>query len=1677
MRRRKVFRKKTLHRILRIMIAWVLCFNFSLLDPAGWVQNTRLLAAGEDGFASYIEDIKVFYGVNESNAVSQCEAEGYTAVKSNLNEGTRKGQYVCIGYKTTDNKAKAVRKLGLLAMDKGYEIRDYKKLEEKYKQSNYAAADALCSAAVEFTNYFHEGSPKAIEAYEGLNMAYVPEAGEKGLGDYIIGMGDDQDRDFYAKLLTTASSGIVNSIISFLYAGMAPYNNEEDEDGNAITVNWAQKVIENPLWEQVEEDNLTEEELDSMDQNYMDSAKTLFKKLQDFTALYENAECNFDEDRIDELQEEGSDIEEAMDDTEKLDKKDTSLLYMGCYEQLNNYKINDDMPLGEWFVNIGKLTSEEVDYRQLYPVVDSFTDAERQMIGVGGLMSVIGSLEENEKTDLYDETLEEARRKVYKLLGEDDFSIWSGSNEELFTKTFAYTSDAIRQNSAGKLLEDAETPTDLDKANDIVEEVNKWWGIVSGTVFVVSFILGSYGLPLVLSGVGFVLTKLGLTTVVTGITSVCSSLVAIGTTVSTIMSYVLVVDLIVLIGYGLYKLITYFVKLAKEAADSEYSTIPDYLIDVMDTMDKTVQVKYKVTLNNIGSKGDLDGYRAHRGWVSLYQTTDTRIGSPLVVPKTGDPFKVVYGDSADRNGMESLTFFGEISPGNCNSGMEYDDVNGIYIFYTTEDSLKSKSAASAVNTSESGTSAVTKYYADMIVRSARTESQAKAKIIQKGFQVWDQNLTPDARNRKEGYQSITNGDKDTQYTYIGYKITTDPSNAIRDIRVASFEHGSSLTFGCVNYACAGTLGYPADSDKEDEKFPSNLDGLYYSKNEKSGTPIPAGKIHMLSSHDQAEAGWVPVTTFGGLPYNFNTTRLSSDDKLNNWGDGRYLAPYQYTLYASQDEYSWNETDGYMYYEPTEKYTEGTKYLSGIYFTFGTDSEHATWSKVAAVKSSFTELVDKMKSVPNSNLLGDINLAQSYYYKGYLNESNQKYLHIGYLWSYNPYRAIYDVQAYQGTLYKSELPYTVNKTTKYSKKNLGEAAEQQSYAAVSIVFQRPLQSYTNFLDKDISFNGRGLLPENAYISTNGLSGRHEELRTKTYTTTLMGDYDYGYDKMPFLPTGIFMSGYISDKEPLTLDDIVISSKRHDGELINGKVVADMSGEKTLGGNAATGEFSSIQELKRPYNTKAFNISYPEWTNDSNDHYDAGKELYIYKKRPAVKKKYISRVFVGAYTREESGYDNEDMLYEVDKMVDYQALLIATSQASDEVIPVNASVPKEDAWYRNQTKKEIAATEPEKGKKSPAAYISVSRTDKEDEAITGMVLYKTDKKAVPEEMKVDSMTYYCASNTTPITLAGGSKYYLYYTYNTGATPGKPITDITVTEDLFISGQSTTLVVDRPDGKGGDDASKPYGDTSLYNYIHAEYEHDQKTYFNKLFIGSDIMKKKALTKLLEQDCTEFIDMNLNENAGGNYIYMGYKGYSLDEDKIRMKATKEAKETEKENQLQEAIYDIICTVDKPYNPDGFVTELNQIYYKPVSDTDLNAGTSGPKIYMYYTTIYNAKKYNKNQGTDTRKMMSSMPNDYFKTPLTRIAFALGDRVPYQDGVSSSGLSNNLPWERVLCDDNRTAAELNDGAVWFDDDYNSMENRIYMFAQREDGSVKGAGEITGGNTSDETIYGEMWLNR
>jgi len=599
-------------------------------------------------------------------------------------------------------------------------------------------------------------------------------------------------------------------------------------------------------------------------------------------------------------------------------------------------------------------------------------------------------------------------------------------------------------------------------------------------------------------------------------------------------------------------------------------------------------------------------------------------------------------------------------------------------------------------------------------------------------------------------------------------------------------------------------------------MPQNLDGLFITRNEKAGTPIEVGKLHLVSDFADAEDGWEAVTTFSGLTYNFNTTRY------NKQGAGAYLPsrehvyPFEYIGYYTREDHKWENTNSYLYYEPEETYEYGTRYLSGLYFAFGVDSESEGRFDIAT-SARFNQLLDKLKTFPNTTVLDELNLAQSYNYKGYVIDSNQKYLHLCYTWSYNPYRAIYGIAAFRGTVNSPNLPYNISKARSYQGTPSGTADKSTSYTSVSVVVQRTTQG---------RYVVRGISPENAYMTTTGLLGKNEQV-PKGYTEDNISNFLSYRQKTAFIPTGLYVSGYTDGKKPLTLDDVIISSNAHvasinSGEIsqtteekeeswdldddeqswdydydegartidekeesqstdeeeedlyqepISGTLTINVSGEKTLEGHKAKGIFASVQDLAYPNETAPFNLAYPTWTSDENDKNEAGSPLYIYFRNTVVYKKYISRIFVGQCSRKDAKTDNEDQLKEFDKQVDINAIVAATMAGSDEVVPVNVAADQDKAWYSRKDSNNRLEIEP--AEDQPAAYISVAITDKEEEAIKGIMLYKSSPdKAVPNQLVVDGATYYCASNTSPIKMSNGNSYYLYYSYNMGVSPGRPI-----------------------------------------------------------------------------------------------------------------------------------------------------------------------------------------------------------------------------------------------------------------------------------------------------------------
>lgn len=1657
-------------------IAIILIVCFALEYP---VQMLGKAYAAEKVY--YISEVKTFQAKTEAEAIKLCESDGYTCAKKDLNAGTGKDAVV-MGYKLTENKDEAIYDIKLLHMNGGYQIKNYAEANEKLEKDNAGTGEALYDAANEFIANYQDGSPKAEEAYKGLNLFSVPEENNIGLGDFIVQ--DKADDNFFTKIVTRASSGALTAIANFLASGLTPLEKGKDQKtGKEKDISWADKVSDSPLWKVLESKKTSKDELSSYDKEYGDDANAFFKQLQKFATDFENAQSAYDEGEYVDNAEKLS-MDEAVEGSDEPTEEDRATTYVNAYNFLNEYEAYQGKPLGEFLVDIGKKTSDKVDLRRLYPVMEQMTPAQRRMIGLVGVLPLIGCLGENKANPEAEKILNRAKAKIKEKMGENSFSVWINTNPELADKKVAFTSDAIRLNAAQQLVNQK---TDMDKWNEakkIVNDVLKWINVGSSVLFVLTWIAGNYGLA-------GLIVKTASTVISATVSAICTKSIAISAMVS---SWTGIFSLVILAVTFLFFIVSLIIDAILKSKPKEYTEMADFAVDTKIEDGNNINLTYEAVKDNQGRIADLNAYKAQNGWLCMYTSKDERSGSPIRADANGNVFDIVYGDTSTPNGYECTSEFGRITPANCNTGAKSDDVNGIFINYRTERSIANSSPDANTGTQQKSSGSKT-YYADLVVVSGKDPQTVKARIakMEGKYQVLDQNLCADERKESLG---------ESQYTYLAYTVTENPKLAVRDIRVATFQNGGQINFGEINYGCAGTLGYPANDKNEDKNFPADLDGLYFTKNENAGSPIEVGKLHLVSSHSEAKAGWEPVTTFSGLPYNFATTRFTyAGDK--DWGRTQQYA-YNYTGYATDEDDTWDNAKRYMYYEPETTYTSGTKYLSGIFFGFGADSEKEAAYTGMNTLAKISQLFDTLSSIHNTeepSATKGVNIAESYFYKGYIIDSNQKYMRMYYTWSYNPYRALTDVQVLRGSPYTSSLPLSFQKAVSYSANVSAAADSSASYVAASVVTQRSVASKRVL---------RGISPENAYMAPNGLMGANTEV-SKGFTRESQGMFTASGANFPLLPTNLYVSGYVKGRPGLTLDDVVVSTSARQGVNNNSKLTCDVSEDKTLAGNTPEGDFFSVQDFKDPHNLTPFNISYPSWTDDrgnakkigedNGDYYHkAGTPVYMYIKHPVVRKKYISKILVGAAVREDvkNTFENknkeptDDELEAFDKQVDLKAMSDAVSAGTDEMIPYDVAGDPTKAWY-NHVK---AGTDPEPPKKGdPAAYLSVTRTDDVDKAIRSVLLYESDAKNTPDQLQFDRATYYCASNSTPIKMNNGNTYFVYYSYNQGTVPGKPITELEISDKVFISGFSTALVVNKADVIGKKNGKNvvtepavPFGDSRMEVFIHAKYD-VTTSYFSKIYTASGDTAKEAQLSLLEQGCTEFCDIDLNRGVGGKFVYLGYRGYSLDEDAINEKTSESAKEAEKQEQLYEAVYDIICTVGEEFHPEGIVSERHQIYYAPVVrydrnknpvPTDLNEGTNGPKIYMYYTTMYAADEYNRRMRSEEDPIFSTMPKEYMKSPLTKIGFALYDYVPYSQDMeaASTGTDNKvIPWEYVMKSDNKEQLELNEGAVSFDKYHMTGDNRIYMFAQREAGNVKASAEITGGYTTASVTENQLYLEQ
>ena len=1610
----------------------------------GFVSIAPTYASAADN-TIYVADIKIYECEDGDNAENEAKAwfasNGYVYSGINLNQGTDTDWNAYLGYKTTTNKDAAITDIRMMAMDTGYTIYNYEDMANYLASQKAGTAQTLQSAAVAFAANYRAGSPKAKDAYEGLNLFHVGDAEKTKLGDYILA--GKTDVQFFTKMIMKSTTGTLNAVHGFLANGIAPYNNDLDENGAVVTTNWAEFTVKSQLWSALEGGALSTDELNEYHKNYNDAARELFRTIQDFTTYYENASARAAEKNA---LPEADTMKEAADAMEEVEREDSDFLYLAAFSMLNEYAFSDGTPLGDWFVEIGKINSDNIDLTRLYPVVEAMGKCQAAIASSGGFVSAVINLSENVHNENLNGALDTAKETIRSLTNETAFDIWENADGDIENATIAFTSDAVRKSTAENALG---RKSNWEKKKETIAEIEKIVNLAMGALCVVVPVMTF------VASMAVVVTHMMAATciAVAALNTMCVWLLAAAQILSAVLPYVGILVMVATITATVTIMIKEYIMGDKVHIDKQ-SEKPEVIFDAQEKAKETFDIKYKSVRNQSGAVSDINcGSQIY--WCLAATTTDVNAGSPIVADSGGVIFRSVSGNEPAPSGFDCVKFFGERSAGDFNAYCKKNTVNGVYVYYRTEASIAEENAPRQNNqpTGQEQTGEMN-YIADLIVCTGKSAAEAKAKITRRSgkYYVYDYNLSPDC----------------TQATYLGYTMTTDRKKAITDLRVAPYvgvsQGTDKIMLGDVTYSRIDILGTYVTYG--DEQTKPNADCLYYTTDANAGEAILADGLHAVTAASQIQNGWEPVTVFSGMTYDFNTSFINDD-----YADPTAIpmlddqTPTTVSGYETDDE----ETNSlnkhrtvYLYTEADKLYTSGTKYLSGLFFIGGYDWFDNSWthSDKEQYVADFKTLMKKEYRVGVS----DVNLLQSLYGAKYVCWNHMQ-SYLCYTWSYSPKRALYNIEAYQGDNLSVSLNYTMTK--------INDSGALQNYVSATALYQqtfglgnaRFIRSANNYY--------------NAFGSGIGCYNFEKCIYDDGYTNKLPENISFGYKAIQFLPTGLYVTGYTKTGRALTLDDVVFSQTRYDADPSSDVISVALTDEKTLGGNAAKGAFHGVSEMKDPRSVYPFNLSAPAYFYDG-EFRAAGSYFYIYLSGTKLaKRKYISSLSVGAFSRDAYKKTNpkatEDELKAVDRMAEGTAMAAAAAGCADEVIVVNLAMDNQsDAWY-NRQKDGIALTEAAVNKS--AAYIGVTRTDvgtvsrdgasSKQRPITGVLLYCLDDTTAPGVIEVDSIQYTCAAVSTPIVMKG-VKYFLYYSYSAGAFPGKPIEEIVIDNIPIIDGHATNLCADPG-------SNEPYGNAEQTSFIHLKYEQDKNNdFFNKIYIGQGSTEREAKCDLLSHGCLEYLKMDANFGVEKHSVYIGYRRGHIDMETVNSQETESLKASELQDQLQEAIYDIIITDDEPYHADGIVR--NNIYYVPVGQVDLTGGM-GHRLYMYYASPWYSARYNKNTGSDTL-----LPQNVFSGYLTHLALAQYDRVPYNSSLAKTTNTeeSKKPWEYVMLADHSRPVDLNEGTIAFKADSDTAryayDNRITMFVQRSDGSVKPAAEITGGFVARNVTVGSGYIN-
>lgn len=1359
-------------------------------------QSTSHIAAQENLKNRYISEVSV-------GSVKELEAAGFQVLENNLNEG---GTPVYIGYKYTDNPDEAITDVSALSMYGGYSPLSYKDVLLNDSQGVIDLGNQLKTAAAEFRSNYYAGNPYAEIAYDTLNAMTVPDGNDETLlGDYLIS-GQRTLADF-KKLGLMCSNVVMSFILNQLSLGVA-------DNTTAGKTSWLDRLSDNGPMVFTDEDGeaLDEGSVDEIyqtkyDSLYMQRARKLYVSIADFTENYteavqrsgsledmtapSTASAEASVDAISESMTQGETLEydEAAEAADEDSDNCGDMLPLALYALLDEkdstgapiypYGTKDDgtsRTLAEFFIEVGSMEDGEDAYRALYPLIVSqngvtpLTSGQEIAMYLAGFTGMISIGCSDEQAIEQSRTASAEKAAEFKQInGSNPVSVWYDVNTDIYDET----QSGVYWTSDMIREAAAHNRYDLLTKPTGVIDVDTQGKLNNAMLYLACVGVGALGAAMVASKViGAAFAIKGMTLMVTCAVKFMASAALTYSTAACVACVIGTVFLAVLAVVVLAIIVIALIKLFI------------WLFEDDDPDLELTEIPKTIYDYNDSGEGSAVIYR-------VVSSPGTETPANLNAGLSNTPWVALYY-SKDKTLGEPLTaeFDGEnlvtnaftVQKGSQNTPENY---NALKFFgsVTSANLNEGRSGVKGIfcffhrlDGAISDDSQQGQYISEVKLTSAsgsNCEEAAKTELIDSGYAVVDYNLTSDG--------SIA--------SYIGYKTTDDESKAITDLRVAYStgmdENSAVINYGGAQYGCCGSAG--------------NL-LLMQSKWACVGTPILASDLIVTDTLGDAPEGYEPVNLFcGGPAFDFNT--------CDNWAitseeDGK------------EDSSKWASST-YIYFNPSVKFTSGTAYLGGLAFFSGTVDKYIAYS-------GWTKLTNE--NLKNS--ASDIGI--TYDLSG-LQDGNTV---LCYSTTYNPYRAIYDIQYYGAEASAQGLPYNISL---YSGGAVACDIFQQSGGGVG---NNRMLRVTHAYRSCNWYEGGGYYDYSGFIDSVGEFQKFSRDEAN-YTEW----YEVNGEPVPcnIKCVGLFAVGSsltsVETANPIRISELEVSA-------------SDIYDAETT---------TPIRSITDCYADTGANLAF-------NDLYYSGN-FYLYLHRTdehAKRPTYIESVTVATVTGYDADNDNGSSAPYDSAVYSLVGKGAGTLLAID--LTGNRGGQERTTTYAHEYLAGIGNTEYEARQNVTCishetnyevSLVWVTYTNTRTKGLSDIVIYESSDGTVPMEVKASDGATTVACGDGFRTNKNGNYYFLRGVYNAG----NPITDIKIDSTVMLRNYWTSISTD--------------GTASNYNKFYIKARHFRKAtltyYISGIYTATGVNETEALKSLLNQGCRYCCPFNLSPD-GNAPLYVGY-------------------------------------------------------------------------------------------------------------------------------------------------------------------------------------------------------------